>query len=301
VDESRRTALSVDRNDILRHWDLSSGSCLRDWKPHTSETAERLVQSSTNWLRLGPGGRFAVTATLCDDGMPHEYNAVFTVYRVWSLDSGKCRLEVGWYAGRESLHAVDDDFRAVLLAHGASQCRVVRLDTGEPGIALPAVEHSGLAFLSVRLGMVAMSGPSGTVRLLRLADGSPGPLLVGHSSPITSIAVAGSSGRLLSGDGSGRVLAWDLGSGREVARLEGCRGRVTWIRSDPDGRRFAVRSTGPHYGESALQVWVPPETTPRRSFLWEGSEVRSLSIDPRLGWACYLASDDEPRIVELVE
>lgn len=136
---------------------------------------------------------------------------------------------------------------------------------------------------------LAVGYASGHVRVLEPGRGAVrGDLGRVHAKACSALAWAADGARLASGGGDGRAVAWDLGSGRPVAALEGEDGLGERVESVtvrpgilaaagrsrvrilmPDGTVRACRIGGPRAGGTGEPV---PRADPFRGVLADGAE-----------------------------
>jgi WD40 repeat protein len=103
----------------------------------------------------------------------------------------------------------------------------------------------------------------------------------------TSIIVAPDGRTLVSGDGHGSLVFWDLAAGHERARLQGHTGEILGLRISADGRTVAS--------------WAGPEGRPIEVKLWDLSAARRLATIPQItGYVVALElSPDGRRLIML--
>ena len=120
---------------------------------------------------------------------------------------------------------------------------------------------------------------------VRHADGSAGPILRGHASPLTAIAFDAAGERLLTASRDGTIRVWDR-SGRERGVFVGHRAAVTAAAFSPDGRLLASASD-----DGTARVWdvAEPEfldlRDPAGNVAWAwfvpGAQVATLAGSPQ--------------------
>jgi WD40 repeat protein len=90
--------------------------------------------------------------------------------------------------------------------------------------------------------------------------------------PAWCVAFSPDGKTLAAGLESGEVRLWDVGTGRELARLSGHGGRVRWIGFHPDGRSLAVAGLWPDH---VVIVWDLATRTRRYRLSGHAGEVLS--------------------------
>jgi len=80
----------------------------------------------------------------------------------------------------------------------------------------------------------------------------------GSTGPVTAMALSQDERHLVSAVGDHSVRLWDLGVGREAARLTGHQGEITAMAVSPDGRRLLTGSQ-----DKTLRLWNLPQAEPQ--------------------------------------
>jgi WD40 repeat protein/DNA-binding SARP family transcriptional activator len=121
---------------------------------------------------------------------------------------------------------------------------------------------------------------------LMLADAAyaPGAIrrLLGHSSPVHSVAFYPDGRRAVSASANGNLILWNLENGAQLARLAGNAGAVYAVQVSPDGRRLLSASADGSLilwdGESGEELWRwQGHTGPARAICFHPDGARALS------------------------
>ena len=128
--------------------------------------------------------------------------------------------------------------------------------------------------------------------------------LEGHTSLVTSIAVAADGRSAASAGVDGSVRLWDLETGRERSRLRAVAGRhVRSVGFSPDGRRLVSQVDGGsgHSGKRAPDIHlglghVDADSVLNVDVRWRGADgkLRSRTLQVTPGWhTVWLGAGDE--------
>jgi WD40 repeat protein len=253
--DGRRLAAAVEEDD-LRVFDVATGNA-----------ALRLKHYWPSRVAYAPNGHTLASG---------RGDAV----RLWDPDSGAERFPklIGHRAAVTTL-AASSDGRVV--ASGADDVRLWR-PSGEP---LGSIQASGAALALSPDGHLLAAG--GRDRLIHLfIDGKPAGELKGHRHPLKALAFSSDGKTLASGDAQATVRIWDVGTRREVHRIDMKSGPDELaLAFSPDGRTLACAGAWndssflPKGGINIQGV----EMTPKDGYLvllWDvatGKEVRRLT------------------------
>src|SRR5262249_28068759 len=175
--------------------------------------------------------------------------------RVWEAASGREVLRVR--DGYPEHVAFAPDGRSVATSGLAGFVDVWELATGRrlrrfpahgdrPGAGVFSPDGKALAAADPMAG--GGVGPISHIRLWDLAGGSPRLTFPGHQGAVSSLALS-ADGKTLASGGDGRLLLWDLATGRSLGRLDlprrGRRPALSLPQAfSPDGRTLPVRADG---------------------------------------------------------
>jgi WD40 repeat protein len=129
--------------------------------------------------------------------------------------------------------------------------------------------------------VVISGGRDGTVRVWRLADGTPiGKPLRGHDDWVTAVAAGvlpDGAPVVISGGRDGTVRVWRLADGTAIG--EPLRGHTRWVRAVaagalPDGSSIIVSSAG----DGTVRVWRLADGTPGVAQLDLPESVRAIAV-----------------------
>jgi hypothetical protein len=214
-DSTRLATASLNRT--ARLWDAHTGQLLRVLKGHRGEVTS--VAFSPDGTRL---------ATASDD----------RTARLWDARTGDQLLELKGHTG--GVHGVAFSPDGTRLAT-ASQDRTARLwdaRTGTPLLELKGhtLAVSGVAFSPDGTRLATAGG--GTARLWDARADNSLRELRGHTDVVTSVAFSADGTCLTTRSSDGKVIVWDVATGKRVPEAKPTDGRDR--RRSPDGRWAAV-------------------------------------------------------------
>jgi hypothetical protein len=166
--------------------------------------------------------------------------------RLWDVATGSeaGTIETGTQPVRALAFSPEGGRLAVATAEGLSSWDLVTRRRVSWGEDVP--EAVALAF-SPDGGRLAVADTTG-VRLRDAVSGRVKGAVVADGLRVQALAFSPGSTRLVSGGADGRVLVWDVASGRELLALRDRGGAVTGVAWDSD-RVFAL--------DDAVRVWQP--------------------------------------------
>ena len=240
--------LSGGEDNTVRLWELGTGRetlCL--WG-HTREVTQVLFR---------PGGKTAISVS------PRGHRPV----RVWDLEKGEQRkaASVKFGLGIAAAALSPDGSRAVVAAEemsfeddrmAISSVLTVWDVDGDKVAGSFKTDGCGTLAVSPDGRKLAVGGKT-TIPMSRAGAGAPCPITIwdleagtqaktleGHASGVTSLALLGESGRLLSAGADGTIKLWDLRSGKRMRSFLGHSQHATprCIALSTDGKRAATGS-----------------------------------------------------------
>ena len=226
------------------------------------------------------GSVWTVAVGALQDGIPVIVSGGDSTVRVWRLADGTPVGEplVGHDGGVSAVGAgvLPDGAPVIVSGGGDGTVRVWRLADGT-AVGEPLVGHDGLVALvavgvlpdgtaAIVSGSGSISGGSdGTVRVWRLADGTPvGGPLVGHDSGVYAVTIGvlpDGAPVIVSGGGDGTVRVWRLADGTPVGEpLRGHNGNVNAVAVGalPDGTPVIVSGSR----DTTVRIWRLADGTP---------------------------------------
>jgi WD40 repeat protein/serine/threonine protein kinase len=270
-----RYGLSGSADRTLKHWDLSTGECLRTLSGHAewitsvclSEDGEvalsgsadrtlklwdlntgeclRTLQGHSNWVLavcLSADRGYALSAG--GDGR----------LRLWGLESGNCLGDFGEHGGPALCLAWGRDRRHVLSGGRDKLLRLWDVDAGQCLQTFPGHADKIQAVALSRDGRHALSGSADrTLKLWELESGRCLQTLRGHAGGVLAVSLSADGRHALSGGGDRTVKLWRLADGACLYSLAGHVGAVFAAGLTGDGRLALSGS-----GDKTVRLWRLP-------------------------------------------
>ncbi|HKP03422.1 MAG TPA: TIR domain-containing protein [Chthoniobacterales bacterium] len=212
-------ALTASDDKTVRHWDLSSGRCIRVFEGHTD--AVESVTWSADQARILSGG--------------HDKTV-----RLWDVKSGRCLRVFEGHSQWVMSVALSADNKHVL---SGSYDKTLRLWDLESGRTLQTLEGHKSYIHCVAFSpdqKLALSGSDHdtdkTVRLWDLRTGRCLRVFEGHASEVWGVAWSPDQRFALSCSVDDTVRLWDVNTGDCVRILEGHEGDVNDVKWNVNGR-----------------------------------------------------------------
>jgi Caspase domain/WD domain, G-beta repeat len=123
--------------------------------------------------------------------------------------------------------------------------------------------------------MIASGSGDKTVKLWNAASGQELRTLIGHSSPVLSVAFSPDSRTVASGSGDATIKLWDTESGRELRTLAGRASPVLSVVFSPDGRLMASGSE-----DGTVRLWDVANGQELRELRGHAGAVHSVVFSP---------------------
>jgi WD40 repeat protein len=272
-------ALSPDGRTVLTVagasptlWDAADGKMLREFRGRGDRSGVPAFQCA---------GKLAVV------GGPQDR------FEVWDLDT--CRrthalaneakdLDCCWHPTRRQLLTWGKDANVRL--RDLQTGKVVRLLRGGPK------QRVWTAAFSRDGKWVVATGEDRTVRVWNIKTGRPAVTLAPFAQPVSTVAVANSCTRILTGDAKGNVGLWD-GKGRRVWARRAHKALVRALTFGPDDTTALSCS-----GDGTAILWDLAAGAPLRTFTGHGGMVYSARFSPD-GRLIVTAAQDGVRLWEL--
>ncbi|GGU36725.1 P-loop NTPase fold protein [Nocardioides albus] len=219
----RGQVVSASEDRAIRIWDLSDGTT-------------RILENPSGWVRT-----VAVTDTHIyagsDDGKVRE----------WDLDSGAApRVVATYYPFVYSIAASQDGSVLVvvpggrlIVRHRGGRERTLHEPNHVWSTAATVFPQRNVVVAGAEDGTYVVSGPNH--RTMRIPA---------HETILRSLDAAPKRDQLASGGDDGKVILWNVATGREERRFRGLSSAVQTLSFSPDGRMLAV---GDRMGQ--LTVW----------------------------------------------
>ena len=230
-----RLALSGNSDNTLRLWDISTGECLRTFRGHKQAVVA---------VAFTPDGRFALSGS--ED----------KTMRLWNVTTGTCLCMFEGHTNAVNAVTAMPDGRFALSKGLDNTLRLWELGTGT---CLRTIERHSTLMCAMAVtpdGRFVLSGGADmTLRLWELATGACLRTFRGHTSLVWSVAVTQDGRFAVSGSWDHTLRLWELRTGACLRTFEGHTDNVTAVAVALDGR-FAVSGSEDH----GLRLWeLEPE------------------------------------------
>lgn len=255
---------------VLRTWDTTSGSSLREWAAHSDEVLSLDFTTDGRWIASGGAG-----------------GAV----KIWDAASGTLVREIAGHTGRVWSVGFSADGRRLASAGGDGVVKIWDTSTG-------TLEHAltGHIFVvwSVNFSAdgrwLASAGDGQIVRLWNPDTGSLEREWVGHSSAVLCLGFSG-DGKLASAGADGAVRIWEPDTGALLRELNGHTGPVWSLAFAPDGQQVA--SAG---DDRVVRIWDPNNGDSIRELTGHTDEINSVDYSPDGRWLISSGTDRRVRV-----
>jgi WD40 repeat protein len=183
-------ALSAGGDGRLRLWDVTAGTCIRDFGEHGGPVL-CLAWSRDRRLALS-GGRDKIV-------------------RLWDVTSSQCLRTFTGHGDKIHTLALSNDQRYALSGSADRTMKLWDIDTGRCLRTLQGHSDGVLAIALSADGRHVVSGSGDrTIKLWRLADGSCLCSMEGHAGAIYALCLSADGRFVLSGSGDKTVRLWKL-------------------------------------------------------------------------------------------
>jgi WD40 repeat protein/serine/threonine protein kinase len=247
VSPDGKTALSGSGDRTMRWWDLETGTQLRVFNGHKSWVFS---------VAFSPDGRRALSGS------------TDSTARIWDLYSGD-EIRRFDQVHTDMVRAVDISRDGTLALSGGNDGQVLLWDVvtghvirkfGDGHSSVNAVSFSPDEQYAVSAHL------DGAVNLWDVATGQTMGHFTGHTSTVLSVAFSSDGQYLLTGSGDmegdrrdadNTVRLWDVATGEELRRFEGCSDTVWAVGFSSDDRLVFGASGHPvsDTGDNAVRIW----------------------------------------------
>ena len=232
-----------------RVWNATSGQELLSLSGHRSEVTAVAYAPNSQWLVTG--------STDC-------------TARLWDAVSGReLRLLQSHETGPVWAIAVTPDGKRVIAGCQDGTARIWDADSGRELLILKS--HTALPVLSASivglLGSFQAHGP-----LLVASAVYPGR--IGHTGPVSAVAVTGDGKWVVTGSSDGTAKIWDATHGSQLQTLDH-HGGISAVAVTGD-RKWVVTGSG----DGTAKIWDTANGTAVRTIPWGHGDLLSLALSP---------------------
>ncbi len=278
----------------------ASGNQVHTWDPTTGKLIKTLVNlgktdKPIKALAYSPDGKLLAVGS--DDGILRVVESD-TGKAVYTSNSRNARIERVAFSPNGKLIALGDSNSqvAVYVPEGKGN----QLAMSVQGVDLGEV--MGVAFSSDS-GSVFTCGRDGKARLT--AGPSPDGMsvgntatklrdFVGHSGPVTGLAVTNDGKFLVTSGDDKTVRVWDVTSGKPLRSFQGHMTKATAVAVRGDGRQVASASD-----DGAVRVWDLNTTDEHRAFTDSKESLWAVAISPNGKLVASAGADKKVRVYEV--
>src|SRR6266545_187053 len=259
----------------------ASGNQVHTWDPATGKTLKTLVNlgktdKPIKSIAYSPDGKFLAVGA--DDGILRVVEAD-TGKAVFTSPARNARIEKVAFSPNSKLVALGDSNSqvAVYVTEGKGNqlaMSVQGVDLGEVmGVAFSS--DSGSVFTCGRDGKARLTaGPS--------PEGASAPNTatklreyVGHSGPVTGLAVTTDGKFLVTAGDDKTVRVWEVSSGKQLRSFQGHMTKTTAVAVRADGRQVASASD-----DGAVRVWDLNTTDEHKAMTASKESLWAIAISP---------------------
>ncbi|HEY1189538.1 MAG TPA: WD40 repeat domain-containing protein [Gemmata sp.] len=278
----------------------ASGNQIHTWDPATGKLIKVLVHlgktdKPIKALAFSPDGR--LLAVGADDGILRVVESG-TGKEVFKSNSRNARIERVAFSPNGKLVALGDSNSqvAVYVPEGNGNQLAMSVQGGDLG------EIMGVAF-AADSGSVFTCGRDGKARLTAGPDPDGKSVantatklrdFVGHSGPVTGLALT-TDGKLLATSGDDRtVRVWDVASGKQLRSFQGHMTKVTAVAVRGDSRQVASASD-----DGAVRVWDLNTVDEHKALTDSKESLWSVAVSPNGKWVAAAGADRAIRVYAL--
>ena len=296
-----QSLLSINENQTMRLWDLTTGQCLRTvvgysnwllsiafspdgqifassgedkqvrlWNVETGQCL-RILSGHSNFISTiaflpQSRGNKLVLASGSDD----------TTIKLWDISTGEC-LQTLW--GHEYwVHGVSFSSDGNILASGSGD-QTIKLWDWQTGECLQTLQGHSQQVKTIGFssdGKVLASGSDDTtIKLWDVSTGECLQTLSGHRDWVLSVAFCPGGNILASGSGDGKIKLWDLETGKCLQTLSGHGNRVRKVAFSPDGKVLASGSD-----DTTVKLWDLETGEIVKTLQGHDKAIRSIAFSP---------------------
>jgi small GTP-binding protein len=271
-----KNAVSVDKECLMKLWDLKSGDCIRtiklplksSWGLGVTPDSKRAVcgldngtievwdMQTSQWLLTLKGHADQVPAIeITPDGKKVVSGSTDKTLKVWDLKSGRClsTIDIGVFSYLTTELAITPDGKKVVVSKGSKEdtLGVWDIETGECLLTLEGHTSEVIGAVITPDGKrVVSSSDDKTLKVWDLKSGRCLATFEGHTSFVYGVTITPDGRRIVSSSSDKTLRVWDLESGQCLTTFKGHTKAVYGVAVTPDGRR-AVSASEDH----TLRVW----------------------------------------------
>jgi len=220
LSQDGKTAASASNDNVVRLWQTSNGSLLRELRGHTGTVMA---------VAITPNGQTVASGS--QDGE----------IRLWNLSDG--RLIKSWKGHSDSVWKIgfSTDGATLFSAGYDKTVKVWRTSDGSQQASMTLPPNDLVITVSHDLKTAALFNPaSNNVELWSIQDSRLIRSLEGHNNKVSNGDFSPDNQNLALGSYDGPVRIWSVSNGQSVKTLNGGSARVGDVAYSPDGQLIAV-------------------------------------------------------------
>jgi WD40 repeat protein/transcriptional regulator with XRE-family HTH domain len=270
-----KTLASSSQDGTARIWDSTTGEELIVLAGHNL---------GVNRIAFYPDGQRL--ATTSDDGTTRVWDISLSGSREW-LTIGNPSNPARYVAfSPDGRYLATNDFSPVGIYDAMTGAELTKLEIGRTYQAIPE--------FSPQPDRVASTYDSKNPGLHDTKTGKVIRMFIGDSQDIYALAFSPDGSHMISGDTSGVIRIWEVGSGKELGSLELHTNQILDLEVSPQGDRLASSSN-----DGRVIIWDLASGQPALTLINNPPLVSSLSFSPDGKWLVTSGTDGNARVWDI--
>src|SRR5579871_6626730 len=269
-----RLGVSGSADRTLKHWDLSTGQCLRT------------LQGHADWVT-------AVCSS--EDGQLALSGSADKMLKLWDLATGQCVQTLQGHTNWVLAVVLSVDKQYALSAGGDGELKLWELATGSWLRDFSGHNGPVLCLAWSRDRRFALSGGRDrTLRFWNVATGQCLRTFTGHADKIHTVSLSSDLRFAVSGSADRTIKLWEVDTGRCVRTLEGHTDGVLAVCLSADGRQILSGS-----GDRTVKLWRSADGACLSTLEGHSGAVCAVCLTPDAPFALSGSADKTLRLWSL--